>query len=57
MHTVHITWFNLSLKQKVKNTIKFFANNTKIADFRLINDWLLPSKNPIFILVNIYPNN
>jgi hypothetical protein len=57
LYTVHIPWFNLCLKQKVENAVELFANDAKVSDFGLVDDWLPPPEDPILILVNIYPDN
>jgi hypothetical protein len=57
LHAVHIAWLNLCLKQKVEDTIELFANDSKVSDFGLVNDWLFPPEDSILILVNIYPDN
>ena len=57
LHTVHVARLNLCLEQKVKDAVELFANDSKVSDFGLIDDWLFPPEDPILILVNIYPDN
>jgi hypothetical protein len=57
LNTVHIAGLNLGLEKEIQYSIELLADNSKVANFGLIDNWLFPLKNPILILVDVDADN